>query len=306
MVTPEQERGTTERRARRIVPKQRQVQVLAATRFDIRSVPQAFKHLPVELLRPGMFQTRRNFKPKALKELATSLETAGSNITPLIVRPLKHSEGYEIIGGERRWRAAQLIGMPTLLCCIGDFTDAQAMYLSAVDNIQREGINPIEEAESYNLLLLSGMTHKDVADDIGKSRTHVTNYTRLLSLPLAVRDMLGDERLSYAQARPLCSLSSPGLQANIAREAVQKQWSSKRIADEVSKLKAQRRIATPKPIHGEDVDVKRLRDLVAEQTGYPCVIVRTQSGGWQLGLHAGSADEFQGILERLGVNTDQL
>lgn len=306
MVTPEQKRDSSLRRARRAAPKQRQVQVLAATRFNIRAVPQIFKHLPVELLRPGMFQTRRNFKPKALKELAASLETAGSNITPLIVRPLKHAEGYEIIGGERRWRAAQLIAMPTLLCCIGDFSDEQAMYLSAVDNIQREGINPIEEAESYNLLLLSGMKHKEVADDIGKSRTHVTNYTRLLSLPLAVRDMLGDERLSYAQARPLCSLSSPGLQTNIAREAVQKQWSSKRIADEVSKLKAHRRITPPKPIHGEDVDVRRLRDLVAEQTGYPCVIVKTESGGWQLGLHAGSADEFQGILERLGVNTDQL
>ncbi|ELQ8317787.1 ParB/RepB/Spo0J family partition protein [Pseudomonas aeruginosa] len=306
MARPDQEHDNAKRPARRMAVKARQVQVLAATRFDIRSVPQAFKHLPVELLRPGMFQTRRNFKPRALRELAASLETAGSNITPLIVRPLKHAEGYEIIGGERRWRAAQLIGMPTLLCCIGNFSDEQAMYLSAVDNIQREGINPIEEAESYNLLLLSGMSHKEVADDIGKSRTHVTNYTRLLSLPLAVRDMLGDERLSYAQARPLCSLSSPGLQANLAREAVQKKWSSKRIEAEVSKLKAHRRLAIPKPIHGEDVDVKRLRDLVAEQTGYPCVIVKTESGGWQLGLHAGSADEFQGILERLGVNTDQL
>lgn len=311
MRTPDRQPAAPAKRARRANSMQpvsavARVKVLEADRFDIRAVPQTFKHLPVELLRPGMFQTRRNFKDRGLKELAASIETTGTNITPVIVRPLKHMEGFEIIGGERRWRAAQLVAMPTLLCCIGDFSDAQAMYLSAVDNIQREGINPIEEAESYNQLLLTGMTHQDVADDIGKSRTHVTSYTRLLSLPLAVRDMLGDERLSYAQARPLCSITSPGLQTNIAREAVQKRWSSKRIADEVSKLKAQRRVAKPADVGSGDVDVQRLRELVSEQTGYPCVIVKTQAGGWQLGLHAGSADEFQGILDRLGVNTEQM
>lgn len=287
-------------------PSTARVKVLEADRFDIRSVPQTFKQLPVELLRPGMFQTRRNFKDRGLKELAASIETTGTNITPVIVRPLKFMDGYEIIGGERRWRAAQLVSIPTLLCCIGNFTDDQAMYLSAVDNIQREGINALEEAESYNQMLQTGMTHQDVAADIGKSRTHVTNYTRLLSLPLAVRDMLGDERLSYAQARPLCSISSPGLQTNVAREAVSKGWSSKRIEDEVSKLKGQRKTAKPVDANCGDVNVQRLRELVSEQTGYPCVIVKTPAGSWQLGLHAESADEFQGILDRLGVNTDQL
>lgn len=283
----------------------RKVDVLEAKRFDIRSVAKTFRTLPVELLKPGAYQTRKNFKPQAIKELAASLDTTGTNFTPLIVRPLKYTDGYEIICGERRWRASQLIGMPVLLCCVGDFTDEQALYLSGADNIQREDLNPLEEAFSYELLLRSGMTHHEVAQEIGKSRTHVTNHLRLLSLPLRVRDMLGNERLSYAQARPLCGLSSVGDQVTIALEAVAKRWSARKIEDEVNKLKNRKRPAQRAGVD-EDVNIKRLKELVAEQTGYPCAIVRTERGGWQIGFVAGTAEEFQGILDRLGVNTEGL
>lgn len=279
--------------------------VLEARRFDIRSTAKTFRPLPIELLKPGLYQTRKNFKSHAIRELAASLEATGTNFTPLIVRPLKYAEGYEIICGERRWRAAQLVGIPTLLCCVGEFTDEQALYLSGADNIQREDLNPIEEALSYDLLLRTGMTHEDVAEEIGKSRAHVTNHLRLLSLPLQVRDMLGDERLSYAQARPLCGLSSVGDQVRIAKEAVSKRWAARKIEDEVGKLK--NRIKRPATRAGiEDVDIKRLREQVAEQTGYPCAIVKTASGGWQIGFNAGTADEFQGILDRLGVKTEMM
>lgn len=280
--------------------------VLDANRFDIRSVAKTYKQVPIELLRPGMFQTRRNFKPRALKELAASLEATGINITPLIIRPLKFGDGFEIIGGERRWRSAQMCSLSVLLCCIGDFTDDQAMYLSGVDNIQREDLNPLEEAHSYELLLHTGMTHEDVSKDIGRSRAHVTNYLRLLQLPLAVRDMLGDERLSYAQARPLCGLTAPGIQVSIAREAVAKRWPSKKVEEHVAALQKQRKKPSHRVGAGEDVDIRRLKEVVSEQTGYPCVIVKTPSGGWQIGLSATSSEEFHGILERLGVNTESL
>lgn len=280
--------------------------VLDATRFDIRTVNTEFKQIPIELMKPGMYQTRRNFKPKGMKELAASLETTGYNFNPLIIRPLRFADGYEIICGERRWRAAQLIGLTSLLCCIGDYSDQQAMYLSGADNIQREDINPLEEAQSYDLLLQSGMTQQDVADEIGKSRSHVANHLRLLSLPLSVRDMIGHEQLSFAQARPLCSLSLPGLQINIAREAVAKGWSSKKIEGEVSKAQEMRKRPKRNSESVEDVDIKRLREQVAVQTGYPCAIVKTDKGGWQIGFNAGTTEEFQGILDRLGVNTDML
>lgn len=283
----------------------RKADLLEAQRFDIRLVPKVFKTLPIETLKPGIYQTRKNFKRSAIKELALSLKATGTNITPLIVRPLKYAEGYEIVCGERRWRAAQLIGMEGLLCCIGQFTDEQALYLSGADNIQREDLNPLEEALSYDLLFQSGLTHQEVANEIGKSRTHVTNYLRLLSLPLQVRDMLVNERLSYAQARPLCSLTSVGEQMRIAQEAAAKRWPARRVEVEVSKLKKPNRPALREGV-GEDVNITRLRELIAEQTGYPCVVVQTERGGWQIGFSAGSTEEFQGILDRLGVNTDML
>ena len=280
--------------------------VLDASRFDIRAVNKEFKQIPIELMKPGLFLTRRSFKPKALKELAASLEATGSNITPLIIRPLKFAVGYEIICGERRWRAAQLNGFETLLCCVGEYTDQQALYLSGADNIQREDLNPLEEAQSYELMLETGMTQLEVADEIGKSRSHVANHLRLLTLPLSVRDMIGHEQLSFAQARPLCSLSMPGLQIDIARKAVAKRWSSKKIEAEVSEAQEKRKRPLRSSVSGEDVDIKRLREQVVEQTGYLCAIVKTEKGGWQIGFNAGTTEEFQGILDRLGVNTDML
>jgi ParB family chromosome partitioning protein len=283
----------------------RKADLLEAKRFDIRGTAKTFRTIPVEQLKPGLYQTRKNFKPQTIKELALSLESTGTNFTPLIVRPLKYADGYEIICGERRWRGAQLIGMPGLLCCVGDFTDEQALYLSGADNIQREGLNPLEEAYSYELLLHSGLTHEEVAKEIGKSRTHVTNHLRLLSLPLPIRDMLVDERLSYAQARPLCGLSSVGDQLRIAKEAVTKRWAARKIEEEVRKLRDRKR-AAPRAGAVEDVDIKRLKEVVAEQTGYQCAIIKTERGGWQIGFNASSTEEFQGILDRLGVNTEML
>ncbi|HDS1721550.1 ParB/RepB/Spo0J family partition protein [Pseudomonas putida] len=280
--------------------------VLSVARFDIRSVNKVFKQIPVDQMKPGIYQTRRNFNSKALGELQASLQATGINITPLIIRPLKHSEGYEIICGERRWRAAQAIGLTTLLCCVGDYNDEQAMYLSGADNIQREDLNPLEEAESYELMVDAGMTQQEVADEIGKSRPHVTNYLSLLKLPLPVRDFIAHGRLSFAQARPLCSRLKPGQQIDLAGKAVKNKWSSKKIEEEVAKTVADspKRSQSP-PAAGADVNLERLRDLVSEQTGYPCVIVKT-ARSWQLGLSASSVDEFQGILDRLGIDTERL
>ena len=239
-----------------------------------------------------------------MKELAASLSATGINFTPLIIRPVKFGEGFEIICGERRWRAAQTAGLPLLLCCVGDFTDEQALYLSGADNIQREDLNALEEAQAYELMLQTGLSHKEVAEEIGRSRGHVTNYVRLLGLPLSIRDMLGDERLTYAQARPLCTLTLPGQQVRIAKDAVAKRWTAKKIESEVGLLLAERKRPASTEHLSDDANIKRLREMVSLQTGYPCVIVKTPSGTWQLGLSAGSVEEFQGILDRLGVDTE--
>ncbi|MCF5382089.1 ParB/RepB/Spo0J family partition protein [Pseudomonas syringae] len=285
--------------------------VLEAGRFDIRAVATVYKMLPVELLRPGMFQTRRTFNKRKLAELSASLLASGTNITPLVVRPIKNGTEYEIICGERRWRGGQLGGMESLLCCIGDFDDDQAMYISGVDNLQREDLNPLEEAHAYSLLLNTGLSQESVAKDIGKSRSHVSQFIRLLSLPLAVRDMLSDGRLNFAQARPLCTLTSVNQQIDIARDAVDKKWSSKTIEARVAKELEKKKPSARLPDGGDDVNVERLAAMVSVQTGYPCAIKKTKEtketkGTWTILLQAGSADEFNGILERLSINTEDL
>lgn len=282
----------------------RKLKPLEVSHFNICGVTKEYRKISIVLLRPGRYQTRVNFNERRLKELADSLRATGMNFTPLIVRPIKGGEGYEIICGERRWRAAQEIGLDSLLCCVGDFTDQQAIYLSGADNIQREGLGALEEAQSYELMVETGLSHEAIAEDIGRSRGHVSNYLRLLKLPLTVRDYLSNEKLTFAHARPLCSLPMPGQQVSIAHDAVRKGWTAQKVEQEVAKLLAERKRKPVASRISEDANIKRLKELVSEQTGYPCAIVRTPSGGWQLGLSASSAEEFQGILDRLSVNTD--
>jgi ParB family chromosome partitioning protein len=279
---------------------------LEARRFDIRFVPKVFKQIPIELLQPGVLQPRRDFKSQSLKELASSLLATGINMTPLVVRPKKGSENFDIISGGRRWRAGQMATLTHLLCCVGDFTDEQALYISGVDNIQREDLNALEEAYSFQQLINAGLTQAEVASEIGKSREHVTHYLRLLKLPLAVRDLVADAKLSYAQARPLCSLKAPGLQVEIAKKAVEKGWTSKKIVELVAGLNAKRKQSENKPREKTDFNIERLKQRVSEQTGYPCGIEKTEKGVWKIALAASSADEFEGILARLGVDTSDL
>ncbi|MFL1449327.1 ParB/RepB/Spo0J family partition protein [Pseudomonas tritici] len=281
-----------------------QASPLEATRFDICGVQKEFRQVPIVSMRPGMYQSRRYFNPKRMKELSASLKATGMNFSPLIIRPVKQGTGYEIICGERRWRSAQAIGLETLLCCVGNFTDEQALYLSGADNIQREDLNALEEAQSYELMMLTGLNHQQVADEIGRSRGHVSNYLRLLKLPLIVRDLISRDELTFAHVRPLCSLAYSGQQIKIAKEALIKKWSAQRVEAEVATLLKPKKRPDAKERISEDTNIKRLMEMVSEQTGYPCVIVKTERGGWQLGLGASCAEEFQGILDRLGVNTE--
>ncbi|WP_269836106.1 ParB/RepB/Spo0J family partition protein [Pseudomonas carnis] len=290
---------------RGLQPRSRLVQnILDAHRHNVQGVAKQFRQLQTMKLRPGIYQSRRSFKPRELTELGASMKATGMNITPLIVRPVPGTDFYEIICGERRWRAAQLIEMDTLLCCIGSFTDDQALYMCGAENLQREDLNALEEALAYDNFSMSGMSHQQIADEIGKSRTHVTNYLRLLGLPLRVRDMLEQEKLTFAQARPICGLTAQGVQISVAQEAVKKKWTAKQVERAVADLQVKRK--APKPLAVADANINRLIEMVSSQVGYPVVIVKTPAGRWQLGLSASSVEEFEGILERLGVKIDEL
>ncbi|WGK63383.1 ParB/RepB/Spo0J family partition protein (plasmid) [Halopseudomonas sp. SMJS2] len=273
------------------------------TCHDIGAVDVSLQTLSVDQLKPGLYQHRRSFPKEALYELAHSLRKAGRNAIPLIVRPSLDSTGFVIIAGERRWRAAQIAGLHDLICMVGRYSDTQSRFIAAAENLQRESLNPIDEASAYAEMSGTGLSHVEIASEVGKSRAHVSNYLRLLSLAFAVREFIAAGKLTASQARPLCALASANSQVEIARNAVKNEWTVKRIATEVAKLKNK----APAPrtsIPSNDVDVKRLTELISTTTGYPCIIQQTDEGRWRVGFSMSSSDELEGLLNRLGIIVD--
>lgn len=270
---------------------------------EINTVSTILLWVPVDKLSPGTNQHRRSFSKLKLNELARSIKKGGGNAVPLIVSPKPDGSGYSIISGERRWRAAQLADVHDLLCVVGEYSVDQATFIAAAENLQREDLNPIEEAFAYQDMLGTDLSHEKIAEEVGKSRGHISNYLRLLTLSLKVRDSIVNGDLTASQARPLCTLTSENKQCELAALAVKNKWSVKRISQEVAKVLEK----LNEPISArmkEDADIRRLTDKVSETTGYPCVIRKTASGSWQMGFTMCSADEFDGMLARLGIKVD--
>ena len=271
--------------------------------LGINTVKLELRYIPIDLLHPGIWQQRTRFDDGSLLELADSLKAAGKNVVPIIVKP-RAEGGYSIIAGERRWRAAQSVPLHELEALVGNYSHEQARFIASVENLQREDLNPMDEARGYQAYITElGLTHDEIAIMIGKSRSRVTSYLGLLSLDIRVRDALETGRLSYGQARQLCPLKSLQAQRAICEKAVRLSWSVKRIAAEVSKV-----MDKPKPVarlSDSDVDLRRLERIVSETTGLECVVKRSPHGQWQIGFNAGNSDSFQGLLERLGVLTDE-
>lgn len=272
------------------------------TTFEIDKVQTVLQSIPLEQLKRGPWQQRRYFDESKLDELADSMRAAGTNVVPIIVAP-HYEGGFSIVAGERRWRAAQKIGHDKLSCLVGKYSYEQAAFICAVENLQREDINPIEEASSYLALQDQlNFSHEMIAKQIGKSRSHVTNYLRLLKLDIQVRDALVRGRLTYGQARPLCTLDSPAQQRRIAENTMRYEWPVIRVAKEVEALT--RKPNTPVRLSDTDADLRRLERAISETTGLDCIIKRSPKGQWQLGFNAPSSEIFLGLLERLGVETD--
>jgi len=270
--------------------------------LGIENVPTALMEISVDQLFPGIWQRRKTLNEASLDDLADSMQTAGTNVVPLVV-VARRGGGYSIIAGERRWRAAQRIQMATLKCEVGAYSSRQALFISAVENLQREDFNPIEEAESYKALVEEfNIPHDAIARQVGKSRTHVTNYLRLLRLDIRVRDALISKRLSFGQARPLCSLTYKADQRKIAEKAIRSEWSVKKIESVVdavlNKPKAVARLSDA------DADLRRLERSISETVGLDCVVRKSPKGQWQLGFIAPESDSFTGLLERLGIEFD--
>lgn len=256
------------------------------------------RELPLDLITPGPYQPRSVFDTERLEELAESIRHQGV-IQPIVVRATGVDE-YQLIAGERRWRAAQLAGIENIPAIIRDVPDEIAIAMALVENIQRENLNPIEEATALKRLVEEfQMTHQEAGDAVGRSRSAVSNLLRLLELSGEVRELVDARHLEMGHARALLSLES-ALQAKAAREVVARDLSVRETEDLV------RRMKHPPQKHHDilDPDVRRLQDALAEKLCAKVKLTHNTRGKGKMVISYNSADELEGILEQMGLKTN--
>lgn len=258
----------------------------------------SLKSLPLDLISPGPYQPRSIFDKDRLEELAESIRHQGV-IQPVVVRA-KGEDHYELIAGERRWRAAQLAGIESIPAIVRKVPDEIAIAMALVENIQREDLNPIEEATALRRLVDEfQMTHQEAGDSVGRSRSAVSNLLRLLELSEDVRELVDARHLEMGHARALLTLE-PSLQAKAAREVVARNLSVRETEQLVRRLKNP---PVPK-VTTLDPDVQRLQNALAEKLCAKVKLSHNAKGKGKMVIAFNSADELDGILEQLGLNTD--
>jgi ParB family chromosome partitioning protein len=253
------------------------------------------KHIPIDLIQRGKYQPRTDMHEEALEELANSIKAQGV-MQPIVVRPIS-SDRYEIIAGERRWRATQIAGLDTIPAIIKPVGDEAAIAMSLIENIQRENLNPIEEAMALKRLQDEfELTQQEVADAVGKSRATVTNLIRLIGLNIDVRRMLEHGDLEMGHARALLSL--PDIQqSQAARTVVGRGLSVRQTESLVRRLIASG--GSDNPEKAVDPDIKNLEENLAEKLGAKVLIQHTAKGKGRLVFKYNSLDELDGILSHI-------
>jgi ParB family chromosome partitioning protein len=250
--------------------------------------------LPIEYMQRGKYQPRKDINPEKLQELADSIKAQGI-IQPIVVRQIAH-EKYEIVAGERRWRAAQLAGLAQVPIVVKEIDDRAAMAIALIENIQREDLNPLEEAEALRRLLDEfDMTHQHIAEAIGKSRATVTNLLRLMDLHPDVKKLLLNNQLEMGHARALLSLD--GLkQVAIANKVVKEGLTVRATERLVKESHAEPKIQKIKVI---DNDTLRLQDDLTAKLGAKVIIDHKENGSGKLVIAYSSLDELDGIIGQL-------
>ena len=253
------------------------------------------RHLPVDCMERGRYQPRRDMSPDALEELAESIRAQGV-MQPIVVRPLGEKR-YEIIAGERRWRAAKMADLDTIPAVIREVPDEAAIAMALIENIQRENLNPMEEAIALGRLKEEfGLTHQQVADAVGKSRAMVTNLLRLMSLESDVKKLLEHGDLEMGHARALLALTG-NKQVEAARTVVAKGLSVRQTEELVRDFE-KAKPAKPTPPK-EDPNVKALIGDLSDRLGAPVQIQQGQGNKGKLVISYNSLDELDGILAHI-------
>ena len=255
-----------------------------------RGEARATHKLPVAFLKPNRFQPRKTFAAEDLHDLTESVREKGI-LQPILVRPLG-ADSYEIVAGERRWRAAQLAKLHDVPVVVREMSDGEALELAIVENVQRADLNAIEEAAAYHELMdRFGYTQDRIAKEVGKSRSHVANTLRLLRLPESVKAMLRDGRLTAGHARTLLSVDDPEARA---REIVEGAMNV-REAEQRSKTKAARRGGKVP----EDVNIKAVESNISNLLGLNVKIVHKGGKGGEIRVRYKTLEQFDDLIRRL-------
>ncbi len=254
----------------------------------------ALETLPIEYLQRGKYQPRKDINPEKLQELANSIKAQGI-IQPIVVRSIAHNQ-YEIVAGERRWRAAQLAGLAEVPVVIKDVDDHAAMAIALIENIQREDLNPLEEADALKRLLEEfSMTHQQIADAIGKSRATVSNLLRLIDLQSEVKTLLINKQLDMGHARALLALDG-NKQIEAARKIVKDGLTVRAAERLIRELQLDPKPAKVKVI---DHDTVRLQDDLTAKLGAKVVIDHKDNGTGKVVIAYSSLEELDGIIEQI-------
>ncbi len=256
------------------------------------------RNLPVDRLKPGKYQPRTHMDETSLGELAASIRAQGV-MQPILVRAIDNTPGaerYEIVAGERRWRASQLAGLSEVPVLVRSIPDEQALAMALIENIQRENLNPLEEAQGLQRLIDEfGLTHQQAADAVGRSRPAASNLLRLLQLTATVQDMLMSGKLDMGHARALLPLGG-AQQAAVAQRIVQKDLSVREAERLVQHLLNPPKKAAEQAV---DRDLLRLQEELADGLGASVAIRSNKKGAGKVTIEFGSLDQLDGLIARL-------
>jgi len=261
---------------------------------------EVLRKLPIDQLQPGKYQPRRDMDEGKLAELSESIKAQGI-IQPILVRQIEGGK-YEIIAGERRWRASRLAGLDDVPVVVRELEDRTVIAMALIENIQREDLNPLEEAEALARLVSEfSLTHAEAAQAVGRSRASVSNLLRLIDLPIGVRVLLETRRLEMGHARALLTLA-PELATKLAEEAAEQGWSVREVEHRAQQFAAGKvpgaRKAKPSPT-APQADIASLETELSESLGTKVAIAHGRGGKGKLVIHYTDLDTLEGVLERL-------
>lgn len=259
--------------------------------------------MAVDLMQRGKYQPRTVMNPESLQQLADSIKAQGL-IQPIVVRPIgskSAQQHYEILAGERRWRAAQLAGLSEVPVVIRDVSDRAASAMSLIENIQREDLNPLEEAKALHRLAEEfSLTHQDLAETIGRSRVSVTNLLRLLELSPDVQKLLSERLIDMGHARAILGLNKASQQLQVAKQVVKDGLSVRATEALVKRLQTEPAHKAPKP--SVDANIRKLEAEISESLATRVQLKHKSSGQGEVIIHYSNLDVLDGILARFKMD----